>query len=382
MLRLISAILPLYVIIRLVLPLRTPVWIKALLALVIAICALKYPLFEFFYGTFTPPLPRWAMMVTGIAHGTIVLLTLLCLVRDLFLLGWQVARRFRPGLQRLTLSVGHWAVGLTSLALLLSCLAVWQGMRVPAVHHVSIELPRLPQELHGLRLVQLSDLHISPSFPRQWVQDVVDKSNALKPDIIVITGDLADGLPAALSDDLAPLRDLKAPLGVFSCPGNHEYYWGYAGWMQKIRELGITPLENSHTLLNVRGLPLAVAGVTDEAARRFGLPLPDVRQALSDTPKTALRLMLAHRPRLLYESRDAAVDLQLSGHTHGGQVLGLNALVAFFNDGFLNGLYRAGESLLYLSPGCALWPGFPLRLFVPSEITAITLHSTARVQHP
>ena len=373
MLRLLATVLPLYLIIRLVLPLRRPLWVKLSLAVLLTLCAAKYPLFEFFYGTFTPPLPRWAMLATGISHGTVVFLTALCLLRDLVALGWLLARQFWPGLPPCRLSADRWLAGLGLLSLLLATVAVWQGLGVPEVRRVSLEVPRLPRALDGLRIVQLSDLHISTSFQRDWVEAVVRTTNALKPDLICITGDLADGLPDTLAADLKPLRSLRAPLGVHSCLGNHEYYWGYDEWAEAYRNLGLHLLENAHVVLNVRGEAVVLAGVTDRAAQRFGLPLPDSAQALAGTPPDAIRILLAHRPALFSQSIAAGVDLQLSGHTHGGQVVGLDIVVAAFNEGFRAGVYRLGECLLYLSSGCALWPGFPLRLLVPSEITELTL---------
>lgn len=382
MLRLISTILPLYLIIRLVLPLHCRLWCRILLSLLIVLCAVKYPLFDFFYGTFTPPLPRWAMMLTGISHGAVVILTVFCLMRDLFLLLWWAARKLSPRLPRYDLSTGRWTLALSLLSLLLASGAVWQGLSTPILHRIDIELSRLPRCMDGLRLIHLTDLHISPTFGRDWVRYVVDKTNSLDPDIILITGDMADGLPSQMEADLAPLRALKAAYGVFSCPGNHEYYWDYPAWMQKSRELGLTPLENTHVVLDIEGVPLVLAGVTDQAAGRFDLPLPDVRQALDGAPDDAIRIMLAHRPQLLPKSAAAGVDLQLSGHTHGGQMPGLDLLVAWSNDGFLRGVYQLGECLLHLSPGCALWPGFPLRLFVPAEITEITLKSSKEAYRP
>ena len=375
MLRLLATVLPLYLIIRLIVPLRRPLWLKLVLAAILIVCSAKYPLFEFFYGTFTPPLPRWAMIATGISHGTVVFLTVLCLLRDLFALGWLLARHWRPGLPACRLSAGRWLIGLSLIAVLLATVATWQGLRVPEVRHIRLEVPHLPRALDGLRIVQLSDLHISTSFQRDWVASIVKTTNALKPDLICITGDLADGQPDELAEDLSPLRSLHAPLGVFSCLGNHEYYWGYARWAQASRDLGLHLLENSHMVLDVKGQAVVMAGVTDPAAQRFGLPLPDIGKALTGAPPDALRILLAHRPALFPRSVNAGVDIQLSGHTHGGQVAGLDLVVAAFNDGFRAGVYQLGAHLLYVSSGCALWPGFPLRLLVPSEITELTLRA-------
>lgn len=224
MLHILATSLSLYVIVRLILPLRLPLWLKLVLSLLVVLVALKLYFFRMAFGTMMPELPRWLTAATGVLHGSLILLIILCALRDALLLALWMARKALPHVPTLPFSNGEWASALLALSLLLSAVAVWQALRVPDIHKLSLTLPRLPQTLNGLRIVQLSDPHISSGFPRDWVQAVVDKTNALKPDLIVITGDLADGPPAWRSGDLAPLADLRAPLGVFSCTGNHEYY--------------------------------------------------------------------------------------------------------------------------------------------------------------
>lgn len=373
MLHFLATILSLYVIARLILPLRLPLWLKLLLSLLVLLSALKLSLFRLAFGTMMPDIPRWALLGAGLLHSLVILLIILCALRDALFLALWLARKLFPSLPALCFSPGQWASGLLSLSLLLSALGVWQALRVPDVHHVDISLPRLPAALNGLRIVQLSDLHVSPAFPAAWVRAVVQKVNALKPELIVITGDLGDGPPDRRMADLAPLSGLRAPLGVFSCTGNHEYYWGFNGWMDASRRVGITPLNNAHVIVQARGQELVLAGVTDQTAPSLGFPGPDPGRALHGAPADAVRIMLAHRPRLVGKSAEENVDLQLSGHTHGGQLIGANRLVERFNDGFLSGLYHVGRTVLYVSPGTGLWEGFPLRLFVPAEITEITL---------
>ena len=181
--------------------------------------------------------------------------------------------------------------------------------------------------------------------------------------------------------DVAPLADLHAPLGVWGCPGNHEYYSDYPAWRPVLRRLGIRMLDNEHALLRHRGRPFLLLGVTDPASSRFGLPCPDLegtlRQALSvlpdgnahgDAPGLIPTLLLAHRPALFSAIR-GRVTLQLSGHTHGGMLLGPDLLVAAFNDGYVRGAYGDARSRLVVSPGCGLWGGFPYRLGVPGEVS-------------
>jgi predicted MPP superfamily phosphohydrolase len=376
MLHIFTALLSLYVVIRLVVPLHLPLPVKLSLALLVLLCGAKLLFLRLTFGTLTPDLPREIMIGTGVAHGALVLLIIFCLMRDILLAALWFLSKILPlktfsGAPHLT--NGQWAGGMLALALLLSAVAVYQAIRVPEIHRLSLTLDRLPKNLDGLRIVHLTDTHISSTFSREWTRSVVEKINALQPDLIVITGDIADGHPSVRAEDMAPLAELHAPLGVFSCTGNHEYYWGFQQWMQKCRQLKITPLQNAHVVLQTSGERIVLAGLTDEAALRFALPGPDLSKALKNAPANAVRILLAHRPQLVKQSAESNVDLQLSGHTHGGQITGVNYIIRQFNGGFLSGLYRVKNSLLYVSNGAGLWAGFPLRLFVPSEIAELTL---------
>ena len=174
---------------------------------------------------------------------------------------------------------------------------------------------------------------------------------------------------------MAPLAGLEARDGVFVSPGNHEYYFEYGVWWGAYADLGLSLLANEHTVVERGGAPLVVAGLTDLAAPRFGLPGPDIDAALDGAPEGAPVVLLNHQPRQARRMAARGVDLQLSGHTHGGMVRGLDALIARFNEGFVSGLYDVDGMHLYVSNGTALWPGFALRLGVPSELTRITLRS-------
>ena len=194
--------------------------------------------------------------------------------------------------------------------------------------------------------------------------------------VIVITGDVVDGSPSRLEEDVAPLADLKAKYGVIFAPGNHEYYSGIQQWLPVFQRLGMHVLMNENTQIRVNGTPLAIAGVTDTAALNWGLEGPDPEKALSGLSKDITKLMLSHRPSLAPESAKAGASLQLSGHTHGGLILPVTPLIAAFNGGYVSGPYTVDGMPLYVSSGSGLWGGIPLRLFVPSEITLITLTGT------
>ncbi|MBQ4133577.1 MAG: metallophosphoesterase, partial [Desulfovibrionaceae bacterium] len=262
-------------------------------------------------------------------------------------------------------------IGLASL--FLSGIGVWQAVKVPDVRRVEIYLSRLPEELDGLRIALLADVHASSLLEREWVEQVVSKTNGLKPDLIVISGDIVDGLVKDRQEDVAPLARLSAPLGVYAVNGNHEYYSDYIGWMNKFPELNLKMLLNAHTVISRDGAKLVLAGITDRAAERFSLPGPDLNLALADAPAEAPVILLEHQPSGAVRNSEAGVDLQLSGHTHGGQFVGLRILSQWVNKGFISGLYQVGSMQLYVSNGTGLWSGLPVRVGVPSEITEITL---------
>ncbi len=253
-----------------------------------------------------------------------------------------------------------------------------QGTRIAPIHDLEIELPKLPEELDGLRIVQISDLHISALFEKNWCKDVVSRINAAKPDIIVFTGDMIDGVLEARKNDITPLKNLFAPYGIYACLGNHEYYGDFSNWMQAFADMNIKVLSNEHQVLSIKGQQLVIAGVTDIEAKNFNLPTPDPQKALANAPENAVRIMLDHRPGYCKLNALAGVDLQLSGHTHGGQTYGLKQITKQANNNYNYGWYHVEGMPLYVTSGAALWSGFPFRLGVPSEIPRITLRSAKK----
>ncbi len=192
-------------------------------------------------------------------------------------------------------------------------------------------------------------------------------------------GDLVDGSPEKRAADVAPLAKLRAGYGIFACLGNHEYYSGLTQWRAAYQRLGFNLLYNSGATVDLGAGRLYIAGVTDPAAEgpRFNLPGPDAVEALAGAPEGAVKILLAHQPRRAADYARAGADLQLSGHTHGGHLKGLDLIVKKANDGFVAGWYQVAGLKLYVSRGTGLWNGFPLRLGVPSEITVMTLRSAA-----
>ncbi len=358
------------------LPLPCTIQVKLGLASLLLIISLKYYLYEHLGGAFfAPNLPRPLLLTAEVLYTSLALLVCLLIVRDLLLALLALARLCGAGMY-LPLAPAAQALCLSLVALGLTSFGVWQSVRVPSVRTVEITFQDLPAQLDGISVVQLSDLHIGPLLKKSWLEAVVNKANALQPDIVVITGDMIDGTPTSLRDEISPLAHLHARNGVYGITGNHEYIYGAEAWVAVFKKLGTDMLCNEHRALKIKDTQLVIAGVTDSAAsRRAGLPGPDLHKALAGAPD-AFRILLAHQPRGAHQNRDVA--LQLSGHTHGGLIPVLRTVVAAFNDGFVNGLYDLGDRKLYVNPGTGLWNGFSCRLGVPSEITHIILRTQPR----
>jgi predicted MPP superfamily phosphohydrolase len=244
--------------------------------------------------------------------------------------------------------------------------------RVPPVLEVPVELPGLDARLDGFTLVQISDVHVGPTIKRPQIERLVEEINTLNADAVVITGDLVDGSVHALRDDVAPLAGLRARHGVFFATGNHEYYAGVDAWVAELRRLGMAVLLDEHRVLDHDGAALVIAGITDHGADRMHPHhRSDPARAIAGAPPGVPRILLAHQPRSAAAAAEAGFDLQLSGHTHGGQFVPWNFLVPL-QQPFTHGLRRWGRLQVYTSRGTGYW-GPPLRLGAPSEITRVVL---------
>ncbi len=247
------------------------------------------------------------------------------------------------------------------------------AVKGPRVKNVAVAVPGLHEDLRGLRIVQISDLHVGPTIRRRDVERVVERALALEPDLIAITGDLTDGTVERLARHVAPLARLRAPLGVYYVTGNHEYYWGADAWIEKAKELGFVPLLNENRVISRVGARLLVGGIPDESGGAFVAGhRPDVRRAAAADGAVDFRLLLAHRPDGVPAAARAGFDLQLSGHTHGGQFFPASLFIGLFHR-YTRGLDRHGRMQVYVSPGTGYW-GPAHRFAVPSEITLLTLN--------
>jgi predicted MPP superfamily phosphohydrolase len=318
---------------------------------------------------FAPEFPRAIVILFNWVFGAILLLAVIQLVADLVTLAAMLVRR---GAVSVPDTVRY---GLAGIAALLAAAGVANALRMPPVRDVEIRVRGLPAAFDGYRVLQLTDLHISRLFPENWTRTVVGRANASDVDLIVITGDFIDGSVEMRRADVEPLRDLRAPDGVYAIPGNHEYFFSYPDWMRHLTGLGMRMLPNAHAVLTRGEAQLVLAGVTDLSAPSVGEDGPDLNAALAGAPAGAPVLLLDHQPRNAPRAAARGVAVQLSGHTHGGMIVGLDRLVARSNGGFVSGRYDVAGMTLYVSNGTALWPGFALRLGRPSELTRITLRS-------
>ncbi|MGW8885103.1 metallophosphoesterase [Streptomyces sp. NPDC055749] len=241
-------------------------------------------------------------------------------------------------------------------------------LRGPRVKRVTVPLAKLPRSAHGYRIAVVSDIHIGPILGRAHTRRIVDTINRTRPDLIAVVGDLVDGSVADLGAAAEPLAGLEARHGSYFVTGNHEYFSGAAQWIDHVRELGLRPLENAR--VEIDGFDLA--GVNDIAGESEGQG-PDFVTALGDRDRGRAAVLLAHQPVVIHDAVEHGVDLQLSGHTHGGQLWPGNLLAELANP-TVAGLERYGDTQLYVSRGAGAW-GPPVRVGAPSDITVVELAS-------
>ncbi|HSS38874.1 MAG TPA: metallophosphoesterase [Polyangia bacterium] len=233
----------------------------------------------------------------------------------------------------------------------------------------------MPAALHGFSIVQLTDIHVGPTIGRRFVEDVVARTNALEPDLVAITGDLVDGHVHDLAESIAPLAQLRARHGVFFVTGNHEYFSGAEAWVNELTRMGIRVLQNERVVIGNAGASFDLAGVDDRSAVHYGglAPQEAVARALSGRDSSRELVLLAHQPRSALDAESFGVGLQLSGHTHGGQIWPFGLIVRL-QQPFTAGLHRHRDAQVYVSRGTGYW-GPPMRLAAPSEITHVRLES-------
>lgn len=365
-----------------ILPLRLKWRWKGVLTAALLLVAFKFQVLHLIGGPmyFAPELPFAVLLTTAWLFAVLFLFFFLLiaaeLVRAAVLLCRFAAKKKRT--ERFRIIGNRVNLALLLLATVLASVGIFCGTKMPAVRERTITVAGLPEQAEGLTVAVLADLHADGVTRASRIRRIVERTNALKPDLIALVGDFVDGRVAVRNRELRPLGELSARYGVFGVPGNHEYYSGSREWIAFLSSLGIQMLCNEHRFLPERNV--AVAGVTDPAAARMGETPPDIEKALAGIPSGALKLLLAHQPGLAHRAAEAGVDIQLSGHTHGGMVRGVDRLVALFNGGFVSGLYQVGGMTLYLTNGAGIWSGFPIRLGVPSEIALLRFVGEVKVE--
>jgi len=308
-----------------------------------------------------------------VCMGLFSSLFVLTFVRDLGLLAVAALDAIRPGTIALGPLVEPSARAVAVAAVVVTLWGFVNARRTARVVRVEVPVAGLPAALDGFTIAQISDVHVGPTIKRPYVEAIVDAVNRLEVDVVAITGDLVDGSVRDLADDVAPLAGLRSREGSFFVTGNHEYYSGADAWVRELRRLGLFVLMNEHVVVRRGDAALVVAGITDFGAGHFDrAQASDPRAALAGSPNAAaLRILLAHQPRSAAAAESAGFDLQLSGHTHGGQFLPWNFLVRL-QQPFTAGLHRWRRMWVYTSRGTGYW-GPPKRIGAPSEITVLRL---------
>lgn len=316
---------------------------------------------------------RLIHIISYISMGWLSSLISLLLLLDLITLTLSFAS------ESLTASIRFWGplAALLAATMITVCGALF--MRTgPSVKEVAISIDGLAPELDDLRIVQISDLHVGPVIRKSYVEKVLTIANSLKGDIVALTGDFVDGSVDDLAEHIEPLKNLEPQGRCFFVMGNHDYYSGASAWIREFQSLGFDVLLNSHRVLEIKGRRILVAGVTDPAVRMMGTAdLPNPEKA-SSSEKCDLRLLLAHNPTIANRAEQVGYDLQLSGHTHGGQFWPWTWVVRRVHNPHYLGLSREGRMQVYVNAGTGSW-GPPLRFGTTPEITLLRLISAQKV---
>jgi predicted MPP superfamily phosphohydrolase len=340
---------------------------------VIVVSALMMPMALLARRVRAQPLSDGLAWSGALAMGLFSSLFVLTVLRDLVLVGWWLILWAGAGGPALA-TIEQWsAAGVPILGAVITLWGLLNARRTAAVVSVDVPISGLPAGLHGFTIAQISDIHVGATIKKPYLRRIVEAVNRLGADMVAVTGDLVDGSVHELADHVAPLSSLVSTHGTFFVTGNHEYYSGAPAWVRELRRIGLQVLMNEHVVLEHRGSALVVAGVTDFHSHHFAPgQRSDPQAALVGAPERAsTRVLLAHQPRSADAAEQAGFQLQLSGHTHGGQFLPWNFFVRL-QQPFTAGLHRLRRLWVYTSRGTGYW-GPPKRFGAPSEITRLRL---------
>jgi predicted MPP superfamily phosphohydrolase len=307
------------------------------------------------------PLVTWVALPGSLWMGFAFLLLVLVGASELVLVWLEPD----PALARLR------ALVCLAGALLLSAVGVRSAVTPPETRRVAVEIEGWPADLDGFRIVQISDVHIGPLLGRAFAAEMTRRVLALNPDLVAVTGDLVDGNAARIGDDIAPFGDLRAPHGVFFVTGNHDHLSRVDPWLALVSKLGMRVLRNECVAIGSPGACFDLLGVDDYRSDWIGGGREDLELACAGRAAGRPAILLAHDPTTFKLASRRGIDLQISGHTHDGQIWPFRALVRLVVP-WVTGLHRVGGAQLYVSRGTGFW-GPPLRLGAPAEITELTL---------
>ena len=375
-----SFILAAVVIWRGVVPLKLHYGWRIAIGVVTALIAFKFKLAHWLGGPnyFAPELHP-GFLLAGSALFSILLLffTLLtCFeIGYAFVFLYLKIRKIQYNKAKMRLWCNRIHGGLLALAVVLAAIGSYCAMKMPTIKQHDVTIANLPEKAENLRIVFLTDIHADNITRANKIRKLVNAVNDLKPDLILLGGDYVDGRRSNIGKELLPIKDLHAKYGVYGVVGNHEYYSGFEQWVPYLKELNINLLLNENKIIEPG---ICIAGLTDHAAKRFpDLEMPSLEKALKNVPENIPVILINHRPSAAaYKAAEKGVALQLSGHTHGGMLWGLNLLVKMFNSGFVSGWYNVEKMQLYVSNGTGIWNGFPVRIGCPAEITVLTLKNS------
>ena len=348
-------------------PLRLPKFAKYLLSAVTAVVA-----FNLFIQLRLPHewVPKWLTLMLAWGYSVILLS---CCFLALFEAAYWLTRAY-CAVRKRQFSERGWRYVRAAMfipPMLIASVGMVGGLRPPVIREYELTLAGLPPELDGFTIAHLADIHSDKITGSEQVRSIVERTNALHPDLTVVVGDIVDRRLAVHRDAVRPLGGLRAKYGVFGVPGNHEYYAGYREWVDFFDSIGVTMLENRHVL--IADGRIALGGTTDPAAKNFDMEEPDPEKAFAGAPAGSFKILLAHQPKVAEKAVDAGVALQLSGHTHGGMIRGLDLIVAASNRGMVSGEYDYRGMKVFVSNGASLWKGFPVRIGRKSEIVLLRL---------
>ncbi len=308
-----------------------------------------------------------------LAMGVFSSLFVLTVLRDVLLGAAALLNMIWPSAIAIPTLREYSVIGLLAVTAIASLIGVFNARRLAKVVEVQVPIANLPKALEGFSIVQISDIHVGPTIKKGYISAIVEAVNRLKPDVVAVTGDIVDGSVARLRKHVAPLGNLSARHGVYAVTGNHEYYSGADAWVTELRRLGLSVLMNENAVLSHDGSSVLIGGVTDYTAHKFDpAHKSDPAAALAgSSTDIAIKVLLAHQPRTAPAAEAAGFDLQLSGHTHGGQFLPWKWFVPL-QQPFTAGLHRLRKLWVYTSRGTGYW-GPPIRFGAPSEITHLRL---------